>query len=136
MYLLDTVVISELFKANRHPGVRRWLAGASAADLYLCSVTVAEIEAGIGKERRRNNTVFADALTQWLETTLRSFGDKVLPLDVRAARKWGGLSARLGHKGWDLAIAAIALEHGLTVVTRNVSDFDPTGVPVINPFAD
>lgn len=62
------------------------------------------------------------------------FGDRVLAFDVPAAQRWGRLSASLGYDSPDLMIAATALEHGLTVVTRNVRHFEPTGVPVLNPF--
>jgi hypothetical protein len=66
--------------------------------------------------------------------TLRVYGDRILPVSVPIARRWGRLARQLGTKSLDLAIAATALEHGLVVATRNVSDFTPTGVHVLNPF--
>ena len=65
---------------------------------------------------------------------LSFYGERVLPFDLQIARRWGRLSAALGNDRADLMIAATALEHGLTVVTRNVSDFEPTGVETLNPF--
>jgi predicted nucleic acid-binding protein len=70
----------------------------------------------------------------WLDLTLRAYGERILPLTVGSARRWGRLAAQRCNKQLDLAIAATALEHGLIVVTRNVADFEPTGVPVLNPF--
>ena len=67
---------------------------------------------------------------------MTSFHDRVLPFDEAAARRWGLLHSELGYTNSDLQIAATALEHGLTVVTRNVSHFEPTGVPVLNPFSN
>jgi toxin FitB len=134
MYLLDTVVLSELRKKERNRHVVAWMESVSPAELFLSAVTVGEIELGI--ERQRSvNPVFAGNLTNWLETILRAYGDRILPLDVNVARRWGRLGATLGNKGLDLAIAATALEHGLTVATRNISDFEPTGVAVWDPFA-
>jgi toxin FitB len=66
---------------------------------------------------------------------LTLYGERIVPFDLRAARRWGALSAPLGNASADLMIAATALEHGLTVVTRNVSDFEPTGVAVLDPFS-
>ncbi|MBV8534104.1 MAG: type II toxin-antitoxin system VapC family toxin [Alphaproteobacteria bacterium] len=133
MYLLDTVVLSELRKRQRNAHVVAWIGGANPADLFLSSVTVGEIELGI--ERQRSiDPEFASQLTAWLETALGAYGERVLPLDIPVARRWGRLAARVGNKGLDLAIAATALEHGLTVVTRNVADFAPTGVATLNPF--
>ena len=66
---------------------------------------------------------------------LTLYGERVVPFDVGTARRWGALSASLGNESADLMIAATALEHGLTVVTRNVTDFEPTGVSVVNPFS-
>jgi predicted nucleic acid-binding protein len=80
------------------------------------------------------NSGFAQDLAAWLEVTLRAYGERILPLTVGIARRWGQLAAQLGNKQLDLAIAATALEHGHTVVTRNESDFKPTGVTVLNPF--
>jgi predicted nucleic acid-binding protein len=65
---------------------------------------------------------------------LTLYGERVVPFDLRTARRWGALSAALGNDSADLMIAATALEHGLTVVTRNASDFAPTGVAVLDPF--
>jgi predicted nucleic acid-binding protein len=66
---------------------------------------------------------------------LTLYGERIVPFDLRAARRWGASSAALGNDSADLMIAATALEHGLTVVTRNLSDFEPTGVAVFDPFS-
>lgn len=133
MYLLDTVVLSELRKRRRDPGVVGWITATAASDLFLSAVTVGEIELGIEKQRSADAR-FAEDLARWLEIMLSAYGDRVLPLDVNVARRWGRLAARIGNKGLDLAIAATALEHGLTVVTRNVTDFAPTGAITLDPF--
>lgn len=133
MYLLDTVVLSELRKRKRHSNVVAWFASVPAAELFLSAVTIGEIELGIERQRAVNAD-FAKELADWLDVTLRVYDERILSLDVRVARRWGRLAARIGNKGLDLAIAATALEHGLTVVTRNVSDFAPTQAPVLNPF--
>ena len=133
MYLLDTDVLSELRKRRRDPGVAQWIKTVPGADLYLSAVTLAEIERGI--ERQRDvDPVFAKDLTEWLEFTLRAFGDRILPLSINIARRWGRLAAKIGNTELDLAIAATALEHGLTVVTANTKHFLPTGVALLNPF--
>ena len=133
MYLLDTDVISELRRRRRNRNVVAWISDVSAADLFLSVVTIGEIELGIARQRVRNPS-FAKDLADWLEVTLRAYEDRILPLTVGIARRWGRLAAQLGNNQLDLAIAATALEHGLTVVTRNVSDFEPTGVTVLDPF--
>jgi toxin FitB len=133
VYLLDTAVLSELRKRRRNPDVVAWVRSVNSADLYLSTITVGEIELGIEKQRV-SNPAFAEELSRWLERTVRVYGDRILPLDVHVARRWGRLAARIGNKGLDLAIAATALEHGLTMVTRNVAHFEPTGVAVHNPY--
>jgi len=133
MYLLDTDVISELRRRRRNRNIVAWISNVSAADLFLSVVTIGEIELGIARQRVRNPS-FAKDLADWLEVTLRAYEERILPVTVGIARRWGRLAAQLGNKQLDLAIAATALEHGLTVVTRNVSDFEPTGVTVLDPF--
>lgn len=133
MYLLDTNVVSALRRPDRHPAPTAWLADQRPSDLYMSVVTIAEIERGIARQISQDLT-FARELAAWLERTLAGFADRLLGIDVPTARRWGRLSASLGHNDADLLIAATALEHGLTVVTRNVRHFEPTGVPVLNPF--
>jgi predicted nucleic acid-binding protein len=133
MYLLDTVVLSELRKRGRDSGVVTWIESVTPSDLFISVVTIREIELGIEKQRAVDRK-FAEELSRWLGVTLRAYGDRILSMDVGVARRWGRLAARLGNKGMDLAIAATALEYGLTVVTRNVSDFAPTGVATLDPF--
>lgn len=133
-FLLDTVVLSELRKRRADAGLVQWIRPVASADLFVSAITVGEIELGIEKQRTVNPR-FAETLAAWLDVTLRAYGDRVLSLDVNVARRWGRLAARLGNKGLDLAIAATALEHGLTVVTRNVAHFAPTGVATLDPFS-
>lgn len=131
MILLDTVVLSELRKRTPSPNVTNWLRGCNERELYLSVVSLGEIERGIG---RVADTTFALSLSHWLEELLRLYGDRVLPVTAPIARRWGRLSAELGHEGADLLIAATALCHGLSVASRNVRHFRPTGVAVVNPF--
>jgi len=134
MFLLDTVVLSELRKRNRNAGVVAWMTERASADLFVSVVTVGEIERGIARQRERD-PAFAIALHEWFDRTLTLWGERILPFDLGAARRWGRLSAELGHDDADVMIAATALERGLTVVTRNVRRFQPTGVATLNPFS-
>jgi predicted nucleic acid-binding protein len=133
MFLLDTVILSELRRKERNPGVTRWVAEQRSSDLYLSVVTVGEIERGIVRQQS-TNPQFAAELAGWLDRMLTLYHDRILGVDIATSRRWGRLSGALGHDNADLLIAATALEHGLAVVTRNVRHFEPTGVAVIDPF--
>ena len=133
MFLLDTDVLSALRRRERHPGAVRWVETQRTADLYISVVTVGEIERGITQQQPRDPS-FAGELALWLDRVLAWYSDRILIVDAATARRWGRLSATLGHDGADLLIAATALEHGLTVVTRNARHYEPTGVPTLNPF--
>lgn len=133
MHLLDTDVLSELRKRKCDPAVARWFSRVPDSELYLSVITFTEIEKGIERQRAVD-PAFAEQLSQWVELTLRSFGERILPLTVNIARRWGKLAAQIGNKELDLAIAATALEHGLTVVTGNTRHFERTGVALLNPF--
>ena len=132
MFLVDTDVLSLLRRPERSPGIGRWMAEQRTTDLYLSVVSVAEIERGITRQRRRD-PAFASLLAAWLDSVISLYGERILPVDASTARRWGRLCGDLGHEGADLLIAATAIEHGLTVVTRNVRHFEPTGVPVLDP---
>ena len=132
-YLIDTVVLSELRKKNRSESVVEWFHSARGVDIFLSVVTVGEIERGI-IQQQQVNLEFSQELTKWLDGILLNYADRILPITVNIARRWGELSARIGNSGADILIASTALEHGLSVVTRNERHFIPTGVPVINPF--
>jgi toxin FitB len=134
MFLIDTVTLSELRRRERDPQVVAWFERQRTTDLFLSVISVGEIERGIARQRAIDPG-FADALADWLDRMLTLYGERVLPFDLRTARRWGALSAALGNDSADLMIAATALEHGLTVVTRNISDFEPTGVAVLDPFS-
>ena len=133
MFLIDTVVVSELRKRQREVGVVAWFEQQRTTDFFVSVVSIGEIERGIAKQRTTNPN-FAGALAAWLDKVLALYGERILPFDLQMARRWGQLSAALGNDSADLMIAATALERGLTVVTRNVSDFEPTGVAIVNPF--
>nr|VFJ64484.1 MAG: hypothetical protein BECKDK2373B_GA0170837_113714 [Candidatus Kentron sp. DK] len=132
-FLLDTVVLSEFRKQKPDPHVVRWLQEVKTPNLFLSVVTIGEVERGISKQRNINPT-FAGRLSDWLQTILLHYRDRILLIDIEIARRWRILSNQHGHAGADLLIAATALEYGLTVVTRNARHFEPTGVSVLNPF--
>jgi toxin FitB len=136
MFLLDTVVLSELRKPlrQRNPNLVYWIEAISSRDIFVSVVTIGEIERGIERQRPLDPQ-FAARLTAWVDVVLRTYEGRILPVDIAVARRWGRLAQQIGNKGLDLAIAATALEHGLTVVTRDVSDFERTGVSVLDPFS-
>ncbi|HEU4620784.1 MAG TPA: type II toxin-antitoxin system VapC family toxin [Burkholderiaceae bacterium] len=132
MYLLDTNVVSELRKPRPHGAVVAWLQSVDDSKLFLSAVTVGEIQAGIELTRSQDPTK-ADEIEAWLELVATAYN--VVPMDAAAFRTW----ARLMHKKSstlyeDAMIAATALVHGFTVVTRNVADFKPLKVQLLNPF--
>lgn len=132
-FLLDTVVLSELRKVKPSHKVVRWIKEQDKDNLFISVVSIGEIERGIEKARK-SEPEFASELALWLEGLLTVYAEQLLPLSAKSARVWGKLSAKLGHEGADLLIAAAAITHGLTVATRNVKHFETTGVTVINPF--
>ena len=131
MFLIDTDVLAALRRRERHPAIVRWVEGQRTTDLHISVMTVREIERSITQQR--HNPAFARDLAAWLDRVLGWYGDRILAIDAATARRWGQLSAALGNDSADLLIAATALEHGLTVVTRNVRHFEPTGVSVLDP---
>ena len=133
MFLLDTVILSELRKRQRDRGLAAWVAAQRSGDLFVSVVTIGEIQRGIDLQRSKDPP-FAAALADWLDRLLIGYAERILGFDLGMARRWGRLAADLGHDSADLMIAATALERGLTVVTRNVRHFQATGVPLLNPF--
>jgi hypothetical protein len=134
MYLLDTNVVSALRLPKQNRAVRQWADRHSLRDMFISTVTVTEITRGIELQRKKNPD-YARELSNWLDEIILQFANRALAVDVPVARRFGVLSAALGNKEIDLAIAATALEHGLIVVTRNVQDFIRTGVEIYDPFA-
>ena len=133
MYLVDTDVVSVLRRPERQTQVARWFTNQIQDDLYISIMTIGEIERGAANVQDRDPT-FARVLSKWLMDVIKLFGDNILTIDIPTVRRWGRLSAALGNRNTDLFIAATALEHDLTVVTRNVRHFEPTGVRLVNPF--
>jgi toxin FitB len=133
VYLLDTNVVSELRRARPHGAVLAWLAGVADADLHLAAVTIGEIQAGIEITREQDAAKAAE-IEAWLDQVAETWN--ILPMDARIFRHWARLMHHRSNDAIeDAMIAAIAGVHGLTVVTRNVKDFAPLGVPTFDPFA-
>jgi len=137
-YLVDTDVVSEVRKRRKaNPGVRRFFSNAHAKGdaLYLSVVTVGEIRRGIESIRHRGDSRQADQLDAWLATMLNDFADHILDFSHDEAQVWGRLRVPHPENAIDKQIAATALTHDLTLVTRNTAHFSGLGVTVVNPFS-
>jgi toxin FitB len=133
-FLLDTNILSELRKENRcDVGVRQWFDEAPADELFLSVVVLGEIRHGIERIRLRDQAQ-AKALEKWLHWISTEFADRVLPIDQAVADHWGRLGLRQPVPILDGFLAATAMVHNLTVVSRDTDGFRNTGVRVINPF--
>lgn len=139
MFVLDTNVVFELRKirsGRADANVARWADRVDAADLYLSVVTVQELEIGVLLIERRNPGQGA-ILRAWMTGhLLPAFANRILPVDIAVAQHSAKLQVPVTRPIREGLIAATALVHGMTVATRNVSDFLPTGVPVVDPWND
>jgi predicted nucleic acid-binding protein len=131
-FLLDTNVVSEI-RRDRDPNVRAWAESVDDVDLYLSVLTVGEVRMGIDRLRNRD-AAQADVFARWLSELRIRFADRILAINVRVAEEWGRLNAVASHSTVDSLLAATALIHGLTVVTRNTKDFEGCAVPLLNPW--
>lgn len=138
MFLLDTNVVSELRKAKAgkaHPNVTVWASGVPYGSLFISAITVLELEMGVLLVERRDSAQGA-ILREWLEKhVLPAFHDRILPIDLAVARRCARLHVPDLHAERDALIAATAMVHGMTVVTRNVGDFESAGVSLLNPWS-
>ena len=136
-YLLDTCVLSEFTRRRPEEKVVRWLDSIDEEKLYVSVVTIGEIQHGVERLPESHRKT---ALLTWLNNELISrFEDRILPLDTPTMYLWGSLIARMEQIGqpvgvMDSLITATALQNNLIVATRNVADFLPCGVQVINPW--
>jgi len=132
-FLLDTNVVSETRKALASAGVVDFLAQVDPAALFLSVLTLGELRKGVAAKRRIDPAA-AHAIGVWVDGIERRFADRLLPVDAATARQWGELSSVRTLPVIDALIAATAIRHGLTLVTRNTRDVEGTGVPLFNPW--
>ncbi|AXT48433.1 MULTISPECIES: type II toxin-antitoxin system VapC family toxin [Chromobacterium] len=135
MYLVDTNIVSEARKGGKaNAGVLAFWRSADADSLYLSAISVGEIRRGIENLKHRGDLKQAGLLEQWLDTITQEFSQRILNFDADCAQVWGKLMSPHPQNAVDKQIAAIALIHDLTIVTRNSGDFAGTGVKLLNPF--
>lgn len=133
-YLVDTNAVSEFKKKIPDQNVLDWFAAQTEESLFLSVITVGEIEKGIAGISDPGGKIKYEA---WLDNLIVRFDRRILPISIRIARRWGELYGTLQRAGrvlpnWDSLIAATALEHDLTIITRNETDFASTGVKFLN----
>ena len=139
-YLIDTNIISELRKlrsSNCNQGVREWYGSSlkNNARMYMSWLSIGEIYAGVFNLRRRNDNAQAKHLDQWVQTLVADYEDKLLPIAEDVIKVWGRLLWPKDQHPIDKLIAATAIVHDLTLVTRNTNDFKYFNLRILNPFS-
>ena len=136
MFLLDTNVVSES-RRGRHcnPGVAAWFASVVVTDLFISALTIGEIRKGITLVASRGDHTQAANLDTWLHGILTIFAERILPVDANVADVWGRMYATRNVPVIDGLLAATAIVHDLTLVTRNISHAQGLGANLLNPFA-
>ena len=135
-YLLDTCVVSELVKPGPDETVVAWMARVPDEACHLSVITVGELAKGAARLPPSAKRV---RLERWIGELISQYGVRIIPVDASVARRWGRLSGELSRKGittlmGDGLIAATALVHGLKLATRNIADFKPFGVEIVDPW--
>jgi len=136
--LVDTCVLSEIRRPQGNPRVREQFQALASETIYLSALTIGELKRGIVKLKPGAKK---KSLNQWLDQVVGSAENRILPVDLETAVIWGEITAKSAAKGKQIPpvdglIAATAIQHGLHLMTRNVADFEPTGVLLINPWED
>ena len=137
-YLLDTCVISELVKLAPSSRVVNWINNIPSERLFLCSLTIGEIRKGLTKLPESKKK---EKLTDWLNTLLENYQDRIYPIDITVAENWGVIQGKAENEGMPMSsidglIAATSHTHNLILVTRNEKDFQASKLSIINPWND
>ncbi len=133
-YLIDTNVVSELSKPDPDPTAAAWTAQTEPACCCLSLLTLAELERGVVLLEAKGAAAKARRIRQWLASIEEDYAGRILPVTAPVAQAWANLPTNRTFPGIDSLIAATAIAHGLTVVTRNIKDFEATGARCLNPF--
>jgi predicted nucleic acid-binding protein len=139
MYLIDTNIISEIRKADKaNVGVRQFFEAAvqNNTRLYISSITIGELRRGVDLIFHRGDIIQGTLLENWLNSIFDQYQDNILSIDGEIALLWGKMRAPEPQHALDKLIAATAIIYDLTVVTRNIKDFESTGVRLLNPFIE
>jgi len=135
-YLLDTNVISEIRKPRPNAGVSDWFAETESGELYLSVLVVGEVRRGIERLGRRRDRQQADQFERWLNVLKQDFAERLLPISTAIAERWGSINALQPLPVIDGLLAATAVEHDLTFVTRESGTLAATGVRLLNPWRE
>lgn len=136
MFLLDTNIVSELRKPKPNVGLLDWMQQTPSEGLFLSVITLGEIQKGIDLKKAKDPEFKADRLEEWLFQLSRLYKDRILPIDINIAQTWGEIMAINQRHAIDGLIAATAIVHRLSIVTRNEKDFLDWPVDIVNPFRD